>query len=164
MKAFKVFETQNFERGGDPMDTLKLGDVQGRLLKIRRAEAIQAMEEILEAYGGDGPFFYNKGDGDDETGFKIGIIQDDPIYSRFKLDDGGNDIRYYIEFNVTEENFYVGWEQENKYGRWMERQWTSKVPFNKINKFKSLGDIQTTEIAKQILIEFIQDNRNPKQE
>ena len=57
MKAFKVFETQNFERGADPMDSMKLGDVKGRLLEKYRKEAIQAMEEVIDTYGGDGPYF-----------------------------------------------------------------------------------------------------------
>jgi hypothetical protein len=42
---------------------MKIGDVQGRLLKARRAEASEAMEEILNTSGGDGPFFYE----DDEV-------------------------------------------------------------------------------------------------
>lgn len=148
MKAFKVFETQQFERGIDPKDSMKLGDVLGRLLKIRRAEAIQAMEEILNTHGGDGPFFFDKDD--DETGFKIAIYQDTPIQSRFSL--GGNEVRYFIEFNVTTESFFVGWEQEDKDGKWKERQWTSKI-----SAFG--GDIKTTDQAKQTLIDYIQSNK-----
>lgn len=155
MKAFKVFETQNFERGIDPKDSMKLGDVMGRLLKIRRAEATQAMEEILNTYGGDGPFFFDKDD--DETGFKIGIYQDTPIQSRYSL--GGNEVRYYIEFNVTTEAFFVGWEQEDKDGRWKDRQWTSKIPFSIEGLSRSSGDIKTTDEAKQILINYIQGNK-----
>lgn len=141
------------------MDSMKLGDVQGRLLKIRRAEAIQAMEEILDTYGGDGPFFMDE----DDNGFKIFIYRDEPIQSRYQLKGGNPEIRYYIEYNAETEVFFVGWEQEDSDGKWKDRQWTSKIPFGKINIMKSVGDIKTTEQAKHIMIEYIRDNK-PKQE
>lgn len=153
MKAYKVFETQNFERGIDPKDSMEIGDVTGRLLKIRRAEAIQAMEEVLKEHGGSGPFFLDQDD--DETGFKIAILRNDPIFSKFKINDF--EARYYIEFNVTEENFFVGWEQEKATGKWMDRQWTSKVQYG-----PDKGDIKTIEQAKQELVNFINGNQPKK--
>lgn len=150
MKAFKVFETQEFERGIDPMDSMKLGDVRGRLLKIRKTETVQAMEEILNTYGGDGPFFYDE----DEGGFKIGIYLDTPNYSKFKIYKDG-ETRYYMEYaygmKLGEESFFVGWEQEDTDEKWKDRQWTSKIP--------GTGEgIKTTEKAKEILIDYIVTN------
>jgi len=154
LKAYKVFEAQRFERGADPMDSMKIGDVQGRLLKIRRTEAIEAIEEVLNTYGGDGPFFYEE----DDAGFKIAIYQDTPIQSRFKIEGGGNEIRYYIEYaygkQKGEEAFFAGWEQEDIDGKWKDRQWTSKLP-------GSGNNIETIEQAKQILIDYIKDNNKP---
>ena len=149
MKALKVFETQNFERGIDPKDSMSIGDVQGRLLKKRRAEATQCMEEILDTYGGDGPFFFNKHD--DDTGFKIGIYQNGPVNSKLKFND--NEVRYYIEFSLGRENFFVGWEQENEKGKWFDRQWESSL---------SGKPIETIWQAKQVLINYIVDNQTFK--
>jgi len=153
LKAFKVFETQRFERGIDPMDSMKIGDVQGRLLKIRKAETTQAMEEILDTYGGDGPFFYDE----DEAGFKIAIYQEGPIQSKYQIVGGGNEVRYFIEYaygkKLGEDTFFVGWEQEDENGKWWDRQWTSKLP----GTGKS---IKTLDQAKQILINYIQKNKS----
>lgn len=149
MKALKVFEIQNFERGIDPKDSMSIGDVQGRLLKKRRVEATQCMEEILDTYGGDGPHFYNKGD--DATGFKIGIYQDGPINSPHKINDV--EARYYIEFSLGREVFFAGWEQENEKGHWIDRQWESSIAGKPIENIWE---------AKQVLINYIVTNQTFK--
>jgi hypothetical protein len=159
LKALKVFEKLEFERGIDPKDSMRIGDVQGRLLKARRAEALEAMEEILNTYGGDGPFLFDEDTPNGlnpDSGFKIGIYQEGPIQSRFKIVGGGNEIRYYIEYAYGklkgEEAFFAGWEQEDTDGKWKDRQWTSKLP--------GTGEsIKTIEQAKQILIDYIKTNK-----
>lgn len=174
MKAFKVFETQNFERGADPKDSMKLGDVKGRLLEKYRKEAIQAMEEVIDTYGGYGPFFPdNTIDKDanrikitpEDTGFKIAIYQNTPIQSKWKISDSG--VRYYIEYNAEARAFhadtralFVGWEQEDKDGKWRDRQWTGVIPYTieGITR-KSGNNIETINEAKLILIDYIKSNK-----
>ena len=153
MKAFKVFERINFERGSDPRDSMSLGDVKGRLLKKVKEEATQALEEVLDTLGGDGPFYYDE----DPTGIKIAIYQDTPIDSKLKL--GTNEARYFIEFNVDTEQFFVGWEQEDVDGKWKARQWTSVIPFRIEGIVRANGDIKTIEEAKYILIDYIKNNQ-----
>lgn len=158
MKAFKVFETQQFERGIDPKDSMKLGDVKGRLEKKTREEATQAIDEILEIYGGDGPYFIENTRGEKEDpGFKIALYQDGPVQSRFKIND--NEVRYYIEYNTEDEKLFVGWEQYDIDGKWRDRQWTSKIPFA---PGEGIGEseIKTIKQAKQILIDYIKSNKN----
>jgi hypothetical protein len=153
LKAFKVFERINFERGSDPKDSMSLGDVKGRLLEKTKKEATQAMEYVLDTYGGDGPFYYDE----DPTGFKIAIYQDTPIVSRLKL--GGDEVRYFIEYNVDTKQFFVGWEQEDVDGKWKARQWTSVIPFSIEGISRRNGDIETIEEAKLILIDYIKSNK-----
>jgi hypothetical protein len=154
LKAFKVFETQHFERGIDPRDSMKIGDVKGRLLKKRTEEATQAIDEILDTYGGDGPYFI---DTDKEIpGFKIALYQDEPIQSQFKISD--SEVRYYIEYNAETEALFVGWEQYDKDGKWKDRQWTSKIPFAPGERVGE-SDIKTIKQAKQILINYIKSNK-----
>ena len=151
MRAFKVFETQKFERGIDPKDSMSIGDVSGRLMKKYREEAIQAMEEILDTYGGDGPFFLDKHL--DDTGFKIAIYRDEPIQSKYQIQGANPEIRYYMDYNIETEAFFVGWEQEDVDGKWRDRQWTSKLTGTGNN-------IETIEQAKHILIDYIQGNKS----
>jgi hypothetical protein len=159
LKALKVFETQHFERGANPKDAMSIGDVKGRLLKIRKEEATKAIDEILDTYGGDGPFFIDADE--DILGFKIALYQDDPIQSRFKIND--SEVRYYIEYNAETKALFVGWEQYDKDGKWKDRQWTSKIPFAIDNIIRSSGDIETVDEAKQILIEYIKSNKRLKE-
>ena len=153
MKAFKVFETQNFERGTDPRDAMSIGDVIGRRLEIRKKEATQAIDEILEIYGGDGPYFIEDTRGNkDSPGFKIALYQEGPFKSSFKIND--DEVRYYIEYNAEDDKLFVGWEQWDIDKRWRDRQWTSKLLF-----ISEPRDIKTIEKAKQTLIHYIESNK-----
>jgi hypothetical protein len=170
LKAFKVFETQNFERGADPKDSMKLGDVKGRLLKKYRKEAIQAIEEVVNTYGGDGPYFIDKEEENEiklsstPSGFKIALYREDPIQSRFKISE--DKVRYYIEYNAEARAFhadtralFVGWEQFDIDGKWRDRQWTGVIPYRIEGMIRTSGDIETIEEAKLILIDYIQSNK-----
>jgi hypothetical protein len=151
LKAFKVFEVQNFERGVDPMDSMKLGDVKGRLLEKYKKETFQTMVEIINTYGGEGPYFITEDIGlSQRDGFKIVFYQYDPIQSRFKISE--DRVRYYIEYNNETERFFVGWEQFDIDGKWRDRQWTGTIPFSNKN-------IQSIIEAKHILIDYIKSNK-----
>jgi hypothetical protein len=109
MQSKFVFETIGFERGGDPKDALRIGNVHNRRLERGREEIKRALSDVVKKHGGKFRVYIVKNSmGDDPTGMR-GMWTPPQYDHKFAIDlHKAADEKYY--FTPEEYNEHGGWE------------------------------------------------------